>query len=175
MLLYRTDLGSDRRSQEKADAGSSSRDQHATSSLHPSAPKVNISTSSHPNTQQQQQSQNKVIMSTLTPSEAGRSPALHINAQNEQEQTHRRAALIPQSALDEEERARLEATLSHARSLLDSQGFNNVYINIPLSIQSELQMKTTHDGKMVASSLWLTCITVALTLSRPFWCAASYI
>lgn len=87
-------------------------------------------------------------MSTLTPSPAGRSLTLDTAAQDRAEQAHSQASLIPRSALVDGSHTRRANTLSDARYLLDSQGYSNVSIDIPLDKESSLDLKVTHDGKV---------------------------
>ncbi|KAI4646955.1 hypothetical protein J4E93_005179 [Alternaria ventricosa] len=85
-------------------------------------------------------------MSTLTPSEAGRAPTWDAIVQERDAQAHNQTAFIPRSALVEGSRTRRANTLNNARPVLDTPGYSNVNIDIPLDPQSSLHMEVTHDG-----------------------------
>jgi hypothetical protein len=82
------------------------------------------------------------------PSEAGR--PLHWDAvvQERDEQPARQAAFIPRSALIDGLPTGRVSNISNASSLLNTQGYSNVNIDIPMNTQSSLHMELTHDGKV---------------------------
>ncbi|EUC42786.1 hypothetical protein COCMIDRAFT_39199 [Bipolaris oryzae ATCC 44560] len=94
-------------------------------------------------------------MSSVTPSEASRFSVSHNIVQNQDEDANSDSALVIQSDIIEEERVRREHMLNHARSLLDSQGLDNVCIDVALSTESALQIDTADNGKKSA------CITLS--------------
>jgi hypothetical protein len=87
-------------------------------------------------------------MSTLTPSEAGRPPTWDAIIQERDEQPSRQAAFIPRSALVDGALSGRVSNINAANSLLNTQGYSNVNIDIPLNTQSSLHMELTHDGKV---------------------------
>jgi hypothetical protein len=87
-------------------------------------------------------------MSTLTPSEAGRQQHWDVVVKERDEQPSRQAAFIPRSALIDGLPTGRVSNINSANSLLDTQCYSNVNIDIPLNTQSSLHMELTHDGKV---------------------------
>jgi hypothetical protein len=87
-------------------------------------------------------------MSTLTPSDAGRPQHWDVVIQERDDQPSRQAAFIPRSALLNGLPTGRVSNINSANSLLDTQGYSNVNIDIPLNTQSSLHMELTHDGKV---------------------------
>jgi hypothetical protein len=121
------------------------------SSSQPPASSANDSSSSHSHLQQQL-SHN---MSALTHSGPGATLARSATVQrDEQDSPH--AAFVPRSALQEGHGPAQENGISHAGSLLDTQGFRRVNIDIPLGAQSSMFIGVTQKGMLRDSPLDLS-------------------
>ncbi|KAF1846263.1 uncharacterized protein K460DRAFT_406479 [Cucurbitaria berberidis CBS 394.84] len=113
------------------------------SSSHPPTSSANNSSSSSPHTQQQHYSN----MSTISPSKAGTPLAWSITATERNEQVSPQAAFVPRSAINDNYRHQASGS-ANANSELDTQGYRNIDMDIPLDTQSSLSMGFTHDGKV---------------------------
>lgn len=86
-------------------------------------------------------------MYTVVRSRTGHSFADSAAHAQDGEQSHEHSALIPRSALHEDE-PRVQNAVAHVSSLLDTEGHRSLNIDIPMGSPPSMSMEVTHNGTL---------------------------